>query len=160
MIFLTLLSDWNDALAISPKQSIFLQNVISVTPQNTAKIWDPTEVSFCSNMHRWGDICKKPLFSNFATSKGHNGHVCKFALMKIGMEHFFVLNYQSKLKNSKLVWPHWYFIIRLYFRPMYIMATPVCAQFPKKIIQKLILTCQIILRKGHEILMKNGDLFL
>ena len=56
MIFLTLWSNWNDILAISPKWYVSEQKFVSVTPHNMAKIREPYEIFFCSVMHCFGEI--------------------------------------------------------------------------------------------------------
>ena len=149
----------NVIFLISSKQYIFGQKFISVTSHKTDKIRGPSEVIFCSKMYCVWDIVKKLFFQNFVTLKCCGGHVYGAKYLKIGMSCFFVPTYQTNLKNLQIYNSFGYFSIGPISGPIYAMAHPVWDQIWRKLIVKLILTCPMILRKGHGILRKNWDFF-
>ena len=128
-----------------------------MTPHKWDKIRGPTQVKFCFKTVCFGGIVKKPIFQNFENSKSHSGQVCREKLLKICMDHFFMIIYASKLKNLKSELQHLCFSYTSISWIVCLMAISVCTQNDQNSIQKLILTCQMILQKGHGILRKKRD---
>ena len=74
------------------------KHITSVTPQNIAKIRQPTELSFYTQIDHSRDIAKKLFFQNFANLKCFSGPVWGGEWLK-NCIHFLVPNNQTSSKN-------------------------------------------------------------
>ena len=67
-------------------------------PHNVAKIIQPYEVNFCSEMHCFRQIVKTHFFQISQLQMAKNGHVCRKGQTKIGMDDSFDPYYKTYLK--------------------------------------------------------------